>query len=168
MNIAAYCRVSTDKEDQLNSLETQKDFFKEYVKQNVEGTLVEVYADEGISGTSIKNRDEFLRMMFEAEHGKFDRVLVKDISRLARNTVDLLQAVRRLKELDIEISFVTSSMNNLGNSEFVLTLLAALAQEESANTSKRVKFSKEISAKKGREHGMFERRSGTSELCGCK
>src|SRR5699024_9356101 len=93
MNIAAYCRVSTDKEDQLNSLEAQKEFFSEYTKRTGDN-LVRLYADEGISGTKIKNRKEFLRMMADAEHGLFDMVVVKDISRFARNTVDLLQNVQ--------------------------------------------------------------------------
>ena len=83
MNIAAYCRVSTDKEDQLNSLEAQKEFFSEYTKRTGDN-LVRLYADEGISGTKIKNRKEFLRMMSDAEHGLFDMVVVKDISRFAR------------------------------------------------------------------------------------
>ena len=101
MNIAAYCRVSTDKADQLNSLEAQKEFFSEYTKRTGD-TLVRLYADEGISGTKIKNRKEFLRMMADAEHGLFEMVVVKDISRFARNTVDLLQNVRKLKSLGIE------------------------------------------------------------------
>ena len=134
MNIAAYCRVSTDKADQLNSLEAQKEFF----------------SDEGISGTKIKNRKEFLRMMADAEHGLFDMVVVKDISRFARNTVDLLQNVRKLKSLGIETQFLTANMTSMGNSEFVLTIFGALAQEESANTSKRVKFGKKMNAEKGR------------------
>lgn len=79
MNIAAYCRVSTDKADQLNSLSTQKAFFSEYTKRTGDN-LVRLYADEGISGTKIKNRKEFLRMMADAEHGLFDMVVVKDIS----------------------------------------------------------------------------------------
>ena len=149
MNIAAYCRVSTDKSDQLNSLETQKQFFTEYV-QRTGDHLVKVYADEGISGTKIKNRKEFLQMMADAEHGLFDMVVVKDISRFARNTVDLLQNVRRLKTLGIETQFLTANMTSMGNSEFVLTIFGALAQEESANTSKRIKFGKKVNAEKGR------------------
>ena len=149
MNIAAYCRVSTDKADQLNSLEAQKDFFSEYTKRTGD-TLVRLYADEGISGTKIKNRKEFLHMMVDAEHGLFDLVVVKDISRFARNTVDLLQNVRKLKSLGIETQFLTANMTSMGNSEFVLTIFGALAQEESANTSKRVKFGKKINAEKGR------------------
>lgn len=149
MNIAAYCRVSTDKSDQLNSLETQKQFFTEYV-QRTGDHLAKVYADEGISGTKIKNRKEFLQMMADAERGLFDMVVVKDISRFARNTVDLLQNVRRLKALGIETQFLTANMTSMGNSEFVLTIFGALAQEESANTSKRIKFGKKVNAEKGR------------------
>ena len=149
MNIAAYCRVSTDKADQLNSLEAQKDFFAEYT-QRTGDNLVRLYADEGISGTKIKNRREFLRMMADAEHGLFDMVVVKDISRFARNTVDLLQNIRKLKALGIETQLLTANMTSMGNSEFVLTIFGALAQEESANTSKRVKFGKKLNAEKGR------------------
>ena len=149
MNIAAYCRVSTDKEDQLNSLATQKQFFTEYT-QRTGDTLVRLYADEGISGTKIKNRKEFLRMMADAEHHLFDMVVVKDISRFARNTVDLLQNIRKLKALGIETQFLTANMTSMGNSEFVLTIFGALAQEESANTSKRIKFGKKLNAEKGR------------------
>lgn len=149
MNIAAYCRVSTDKTDQLNSLEAQKEFFSEYTKRTGD-KLVRLYADEGISGTKIKNRKEFLRMMADAERGLFDMVVVKDISRFARNTVDLLQNIRKLKALGIETQFLTANMTSMGNSEFVLTIFGALAQEESANTSKRVKFGKKMNAEKGR------------------
>ena len=149
MNIAAYCRVSTDKDDQLNSLEAQKEFFGEYTKRTGDD-LVRLYADEGISGTKIKNRKEFLRMMADAERGLFDMVVVKDISRFARNTVDLLQNIRKLKALGIETQFLTANMTSMGNSEFVLTIFDALAQEESANTSKRVKFGKKVNAEKGK------------------
>ena len=149
MNIAAYCRVSTDKSDQLNSLEAQKKFFTEYTEKNGHN-LVRLYADEGISGTKTKNRKEFLRLMRDAQHGLFDMVVVKDISRFARNTVDLLQNIRTLKALGIETTFLTSNMTVLGQSEFVLTIFGALAQEESANTSKRVKFGKKMNAEKGR------------------
>ncbi len=153
MNIAAYCRVSTDKDDQLHSLETQMNFFKEYT-QRTGDRLVALYADEGISGTKIKNRKQFLRMMEDAECGMFQMIVVKDISRFARNTVDLLQNIRRLRELGIEINFLTANMTSLGNSEFVLTIFGAMAQEESYNTSKRVKFGKRANAEKGRVPNM--------------
>lgn len=149
MKIAAYCRVSTDKSDQLNSLETQKQFFSEYTEKNGH-QLVRLYADEGISGTKIKKRKEFQTLMQDAKEGLFEMVVVKDISRFARNTVDLLQSTRALKALGIETLFLTANMTTLGNSEFVLTVFGALAQEESANTSKRIKFGKQMNAKKGR------------------
>lgn len=149
MDIAAYCRVSTDTTDQLNSLDAQKRFFEEYTTKTGDN-LVRIYADEGISGVKIKNRTEFQRLMRDAKHGLFDMVVVKDISRFARNTVDLLNSTRQLKALGIETQFLTANMTSMGNSEFVLTIFGALAQEESANTSKRVKFGKKINAKKGR------------------
>lgn len=149
MNIAAYCRVSTDKEDQLNSLEAQKRFFAEYTEKTGDA-LVGLYADEGISGTKTKNRREFLQLMRDAERGLFDMVVVKDISRFARNTVDLLQNIRKLKALGIETQFLTANMTSMGNSEFVLTIFGALAQEESANTSKRIKFGKKLNAENGK------------------
>lgn len=149
MRIAAYCRVSTDKEDQLNSLAVQKSFFVEYAEKSGHD-LVRLYADEGLSGTKIKRRKEFQQMMSDAERGLFELLVVKDISRLARNTVDLLQSVRRLKALGIETVFLTADMTSMGDSEFVLTVFGALAQEESRNTSKRVKFSKRINAEKGK------------------
>lgn len=121
MNIAAYCRVSTDKSDQLNSLETQKEFFLEYTKRTGDN-LIKLYADEGISGTKIKNRKEFQRMLADAEKGLFDMVVVKDISRFARNTVDLLQSVRKLKSLGIETQFLTANMTSMGNSEWLVTI----------------------------------------------
>lgn len=149
MDIAAYYRVSTDKSNQLNSLKNQKEFFTECVNCT-DDHLVKVYADESISGTKIKNRKEFLQMMADAEHGLFDMVVVKDISRFARNTVDLLQNVRKLKTLGIEIQFLTANMTSMENSEFVLPIFDALAHEESANTSKRIKFGKKVNAEKGR------------------
>lgn len=146
--MAAYCRVSTEKEDQLMSLQAQKDFFEEYaVKNHFE--LVELYADEGISGTKLKNRKEFSRMMADARRGRFDCVFVKDVSRLARNVVDFLQSIRKLKALNIDCRFVTANMSS-NDGELTLTILAAVAQEESANLSKRVKFGKKRNAAKGR------------------
>lgn len=149
VRLAAYCRVSTDKTDQLNSLEAQKKFFTEFTRSSGH-ELVGLYADEGISGTKIRNRKAFLQLMEDARKGLFEMVAVKDISRFARNTVDFLQSIRTLKALGVETTFLTANMTVLGNSEFVLTIFGALAQEESANTSKRVKFGKKINAEKGR------------------
>lgn len=149
MNIAAYCRVSTEKDEQLDSLENQKLFFTEYAQKNGHH-LVRLYADEGISGTSLKKRNEFRRLIGDARLGLFQAVVVKDISRFARNTVDFLQSIRELKALGINTRFITANMESLGESEFVLTIFGAMAQEESANLSKRVKFGKKINAQKGR------------------
>lgn len=149
LNIVAYCRVSTDKEEQVDSLEHQKQFFGEYAQKNGHN-LRKVYADEGITGTSLRKRSEFLRLMKDAKLGLFEAVVVKDISRFARNTVDFLQSIRELKALGINTMFITANMETFSDSEFVLTIFGAMAQEESANLSKRVKFGKKINAQKGR------------------
>lgn len=149
MRIAAYCRVSTQKEEQQDSLAHQKQFFEEYAQKHGH-TLVRLYADEGISGTSLKKRDAFVRLIKDAKVGLFEMVVVKDVSRLARNTVDFLQSIRTLKGCGVNTLFITANMDSLGESEFVLTLFGAMAQEESANLSKRVKFGKKINAQKGR------------------
>lgn len=149
MRIAAYCRVSTEKEEQQDSLIHQKEFFEEYARKNGH-TLVRLYADEGITGTSLKKRTQFLRLLQDAKFGIFETVVVKDVSRFARNTVDFLQSIRELKSLGINTMFITANMESLGESEFILTIFGAMAQEESANLSKRVKFGKKINAQKGR------------------
>lgn len=149
MKIAAYCRVSTDKDEQLDSLENQKEFFTEYASKNGH-VLFRVYADEGISGMQLKKRTEFKRLMLDAEAGLFEAVVVKDVSRLARNTVDFLQSIRKLKAMGINVIFVNANMDSLGESEFILTIFGAMAQEESGNLSKRVKWGKQINSKKGR------------------
>ncbi len=149
MKVVAYCRVSTNKDEQLDSLESQQDFFYEYAKRNGYN-LVKVYADEGKSGTKMKNRTELLRLLSDANKKLFDAVLIKDVSRLARNTLDFLTSIRKLKALGIKVVFVNYDQTSSDSSEFMLTMLSAIAQEESANTSKRVKFGKKINAEKGK------------------
>ena len=149
MKIAAYCRVSTEKEAQIDSLEKQIEFFNEFTKKNGY-ELYKLYADEGISGKQIKHRKQFQQMMIDAKAKKFDKVVVKDVSRFARNTVDLLQSVRELKSYGVQVDFLNNGKVMEGGSEFILTILGAMAQQESANMSKRVKFGKDITAKKGR------------------
>ena len=149
MKIAAYCRVSTEKEAQIDSLEKQIEFFNEFTQKNGY-ELYKLYADEGISGKQIKNRKQFQQMMKDAKAKKFERVVVKDVSRFARNTVDLLQSIRELKSYGIQVDFLNNGEVMEGGSEFILTILGAMAQQESANMSKRVKFGKDITAKKGR------------------
>ena len=149
MKIAAYCRVSTEKEAQIDSLEKQIEFFNEFTRKNGY-ELYKLYADEGISGKQIKHRKQFQQMMIDAKAKKFDKVVVKDVSRFARNTVDLLQSVRELKSYGVQVDFLNNGEVMEGGSEFILTILGAMAQQESANMSKRVKFGKDITAKKGR------------------
>lgn len=149
MKIAAYARVSTEKESQVESFEKQIEFFNEFTKKNGY-ELYKLYADEGISGKQIKHRKQFQQMMLDAKAKKFDKVVVKDVSRFARNTVDLLQSVRELKSYGVQVDFLNNGEVMEGGSEFILTILGAMAQQESANMSKRVKFGKDITAQKGR------------------
>ena len=149
MKVAAYCRVSTGSEEQLNSLTNQTAFFVEYAKK-CGYELYRVFADRGISGKSSANRPMYLEMLKCAERKEFDMLLVKDISRFARNTVDFLNGIRKLRQNGIEVRFLSSNQTVLGESEFVLTVFAALAQEESYSLSKKIQFGKRIAAKKGR------------------
>lgn len=149
MKMAAYCRVSTEKAEQLSSLKNQRDFFLQYA-QKCGDTLVKVYADEGISGKSIKKRDAFLSLLADSANHYFDYVAVKDISRFARNTSDFLFGIRTLRSNGVDVRFLSNNQTVIGESEFVLTVFAALAQEESASLSKRVVFGKRQNAKKGR------------------
>ena len=149
MKVVAYCRVSTNKEEQLDSLESQQKFFGDYSKRNGY-SLVKIYADEGKSGTKMRNRTQLLKLLSDANKGLFDVVLIKDVSRLARNTLDFLTSIRKLKALGIKVIFVNYDQTSSDSSEFMLTMLSAIAQEESANISKRVKFGKKINAERGR------------------
>jgi len=149
IRMVGYARVSTDEERQLYSLENQLEFFREYAA-NHNYKMVKLYADEGISGKQLKKRDEFLKMLKEAKFDLFDIVVVKDVSRFARNTVDLLTSIRELRSIGINVLFVNNNQQSLGESEFVITLLGAMAQEESANLSKRIQFGKDVTAKRGR------------------
>jgi DNA invertase Pin-like site-specific DNA recombinase len=112
--------------------------------------LVKIYADRGISGKALKNREAFSLMLSESKSHVFDMLVVKDISRFARNTVDFLTGIRKLRSNGIDVRFLSCNMDSLGESEFVLTMFAALAQEESYNLSKRIMFGKKVSAGKGR------------------
>ena len=149
MRMAAYCRVSTEKEEQLSSLENQREFFEQYADKEGD-TLVKIYADEGISGKSMNKREAFTQLLEDSKIGAFDYVAVKDISRFARNTSDFLYGIRTLRSNGVDVRFLSNNQTVIGESEFVLTVFAALAQEESSNLSKRVIFGKRQNAKKGR------------------
>ncbi|HOV28428.1 MAG TPA: recombinase family protein [Pseudobacteroides sp.] len=141
MRVVAYCRVSTDKEDQQNSFESQKRYFEEYIKENKNWGFIGIYADEGISGTSVEKREEFKRMIEDAENGKFDLVLTKEIARFARNTKDSLEYTRKLKKMGIGVLFTIDNINTFDtDGELRLTIMSALAQDESRRTSERVKW----------------------------
>jgi len=136
LRVCAYCRVSTDNEEQLSSYEAQVSHYTDYIKRNQEWTYGGIYADEGISGTNTKKRVEFNRMIEDCMAGKIDMVITKSISRFARNTLDTLQYVRQLKEKNIAIFFEKENVNTLDSKgEFLITLLGSLAQEESSNIS---------------------------------
>lgn len=139
--VAAYARVSMETERLHHSLSAQVSYYSELIQKNPEWQYAGVYADEGITGTSTMKRPEFQRMLADCEAGKIDIILTKSISRFARNTVDLLETVRHLKELGIEVRFEKEHINSLsGDGEVMLTLLASFAQSESESISNNVKW----------------------------
>ncbi|MGP0578837.1 recombinase family protein [Paenibacillus peoriae] len=134
--VAAYCRVSTDSEEQKESYTNQVNHYTQYIQNNLEWEMADIYADEGISGTNTKNRTHFNRMIQDARNGKLDLILVKSISRFARNTLDLLKYVRELKSLGVAVFFERENINTLDTTgEVLLTILSSLAQDESRNIS---------------------------------
>ena len=134
--VAAYARVSTDSEEQLSSYEAQVDYYTRYIKSNPEWEFVDVYTDEGISATSTKKRDGFKRMVADALDGKIDLIITKSVSRFARNTVDTLTNVRKLKDKGVEIYFEKENIYTFDSKgELMLTILSSLAQEESRSLS---------------------------------
>ena len=141
IKVAAYCRVSTDMEDQLHSLSAQIKYFTEYISNHVDYELTEVYYDEGITGTSTKKRDGFNRMISDCENRKIDLILTKEVSRFARNTVDTLNYTRKLSDLKIGVIFMNDGIDTRDkDGELRLTIMANIAQEESRKVSERVKW----------------------------
>lgn len=138
---AAYVRVSTSSEEQLNSYEAQIEYFPKFISAQPNWELVGLYCDEGISGTSSKSRPEFTRMIEDAEDGKIDLIVTKSISRFARNTLDTLTTIRQLKDAGCEVWFEKENLYSCdGKGEFILTLLSSMAQEESRSLSENVKW----------------------------
>ena len=142
LRVAAYARVSSDSADQLNSFATQGDYYTSTIRSNDEWEFAGLYADEAVSGTTAEKRDEFQRLLADCRAGKIDRILVKSISRFARNTLDCIQTVRELKLLGVAVQFEKESIDtgNMG-SEMLLSILGAAAQEESLSISKNLKWS---------------------------
>lgn len=149
--VLAYCRVSTKQEEQLNSYETQRAAYIDKINKNPDWKLVRIFADKGITGTSVKNRKEFNKMIQFCKQGKADMIITKSISRFARNTVDCLHYTRLLKEIGVDVYFEEQKIHSTQpGAEFYITLYGSLAQSESENISANVRWGKEQSAKKGK------------------
>ncbi len=140
--VAAYARVSVERDRTLHSYSAQVSYYNELIQKNPEWSFVGVYSDLGISGTGIEKRNDFKRLLQDCEEGKIDIILTKSVSRFARNTVDLLNVVRRLKELGVEVRFEKENINSLtGDGELMLSIIASFAQEEVVSTSNNIKWS---------------------------
>ena len=151
LRVAAYCRVSTGDEEQLTSYENQKAFYTEKIMKNPEWTMVDIFADEGITGTSTCRRKDFLRMIRQCRQGKIDMILAKSVSRFARNTLDTISYTRELRSLGIAVIFEEQNINSIyPESEFLIALHAAFAQSESESISANVRWGKRQSIKDGK------------------
>lgn len=150
LRVAAYTRVSTSSDDQLNSFAAQNQYYTTRIAENQNWELVDIYADEGISGTSIRKRTEFQRMIADCRKGKIDRILVKSISRFARNTAECLVTLRELKLLGVSVSFEKENIDTAGTSGELLTaLFASFAQLESENISGNMRWGIQARMKEG-------------------
>lgn len=148
--VAAYCRVSTDKEEQIHSLNNQRLYFFRYIRQHPDWMLVQIYYDEGISGTQAAKRPGFHQMIQDALNGKLDLILTKEVSRFARNTVDALFFTRMLKEKQVGVIFILDHIDTRAcDGELRLTIMASLAQEESRKISERVKWGQKRQMERG-------------------
>lgn len=151
LRVAAYCRVSTDNEEQATSYDTQIQHYREYIISKPEWELVDIYADEGISATNTKKRDDFNRMIDDCKLGLIDLVITKSISRFARNTVDCLNYIRELKEMNIPVFFEKENINTMdAKGEVLITIMASLAQQESESLSQNVKLGMQYRFQQGK------------------
>lgn len=159
--VAAYCRVSTDSEEQLNSYEAQKSYYTQKIEDSPDWEMAGIYADEGISGTSMKKRTEFKKMITACKRGHIDLIITKSLSRFARNTVDCLETVRLLKANGIGVYFEKENINTLTeSSEFLITLFSGFAQAESESLSKNVAWGKAKSAEAGKVTFQYKKMLG--------
>lgn len=153
LRVAAYCRVSTNNEDQLLSFDNQVQYYTEYIANKPNYTMAGIYADEGISGVSTNRREQFKKMIKDCEDGKIDMVITKSISRFARNTQDCLQYSRKLKNLGIGIYFEKENINTLDAAgELLFTIMSSLAQEESRSISENCRWGIRTKFKQGVMH----------------
>ena len=141
LRVTFYARVSTDKDEQLNSLENQIQYYTDLIQSKVSWTYIPGYIDEGISGTSTKKRDSFLQMIEDAKAGRFDFIITKEISRFSRSTLDSIQYTQELLEHNVGVLFQNDNINTLDpDSEFRLVVMAGVAQDEVRKLSERLKF----------------------------
>lgn len=151
LRVAAYCRVSTQQEEQLNSYSVQVKHYTELITSEPKWVLAGIFADKGITGTSVKKRDEFNKMIRKCKQGKIDMIITKSIARFSRNTVDCLQHIRLLKELGVDVFFEEQGIHSTQpGAEFYITIYGSIAQSESENISANVKWGKAQSAKEGK------------------
>ncbi len=142
LRVAAYCRVSSSSDDQLNSYNSQLSYYSHKFENSEKETLIDIYADEGITGTCEEKRGEFQRLISDCRKGRIDRIYTKSISRFARNTRDCLKNIRELKSLGITIMFEKENIDTANiNDELMLTIMGGLAQEESTSISQNLKWS---------------------------
>ena len=141
LRIAAYCRVSTDSDEQATSYDAQVEHYTEFIQKNLEWEFAGIYADDGISGTNTKKREDFNRMIDDCEAGNIDMIITKSISRFARNTLDCLKYIRQLKDKNIPVFFEKEAINTMdAKGEVLITIMASLAQQESQSLSQNVKL----------------------------
>ncbi len=160
-NVAGYARVSTNNEEQLSSYEAQLDYYEKYINSRIDWNYVGMYADEGLSATSTKKRDDFNRMVEDALNGKIDLILTKSVSRFARNTVDSLTIVRKLKDKGVEIYFEKENIWTLdAKGELLITIMSSLAQEESRSISENTKWGRRKSFADGKVSVAYTRFMG--------
>ena len=158
LRVAAYCRVSTDDEEQLTSYEAQKNYYTDKIMTNPKWTMAGIFADEGITGTSARKRPEFLKLIRQCRQKKIDLVLVKSISRFARNTVDCLNYIRALRQLGIAVIFEKENINTLeSDSEMLITMMGAFAQAESESMSQNIRWGKRQAMREGRVNMCYDR-----------
>ena len=142
IRVAAYCRVSTDKDDQLNSFFAQMRYYRDYVRGNDRMVLVDIYADEGITGTELEKRDEMKRLIRDCKHKKIDRVLVKSVTRFARNSLECIETIRTMQSCGVSVLFENDHIDTeTMNSEMMLYIKSAFAQSEATSASKRMSTS---------------------------
>lgn len=166
IRVGAYCRVSTDSDEQELSYETQCEYYENYIGSHENWELVAIYSDEGITGTSTNKRSDFMRMIDDARAGKLDMIITKSITRFARNTVDSLMYLRILKEYNVDVYFEVENVHSLEANEMLLTILSSVAQQSSEDKSESIKWGYQRQFEKGKVYAanMYGYRSNRGTL----